>query len=425
MSIVVTPQPDHVPPRVRIDVDTDDPTKPFTSLTIFRDGKPIREQPYVGGSEAVAFDYEAPFGVPVTYSAVGTTSGYSAVYTTSWANLTGWSTVSGSPGVTGGKFYSTNGTYASASLPIAGLAKGRVTIAPGALSRIGLTIPTAALLYGMEIGISDPAGAYVIYAGTYRTFARGTGTIVATFDEKGVTVSTTAGTLYCPRGTSFEFAGSVLVATATDSAGRIPGITIEQPGTLAPFSATTTTQLDTLEAWLIHPSQPSLSIPIDSGPQGAHRLRFIEASSGESKTSEAQRTIHRGIGSRRAVVITSGPRAADEWTMVLGAPTIVQKNAVRAIVDDQTPLLLRIPPSSEYDLPDDWYSVGDLTVTRLETPNITEETLITLPLTPVDEPIVRQGALWTWGDVMLKYATWADLLADNETWLDVLAGPSS
>jgi hypothetical protein len=48
-----------------------------------------------------------------------------------------------------------------------------------------------------------------------------------------------------------------------------------------------------------------------------------------------------------------------------------------------------------------------------------------MPLTPVDEPIVRVGALWTWGDVLTTYATWQDVLNANATWLDVLAGPSS
>lgn len=418
MSIVVTPQPDNVPPRVRIDIDSDDPTKPFTSLAVYRDGKPLREQPYVGGSEAVVFDYEAPFGVSVTYSVTGEiSSSPTSVYTTAWASLTGWSTVTGTPTVSGGRL-----TAGRVSRPVALPTRGVLTLdAPFGGSQFSL--PFLELGSFLKVTRNDGVSVAVRFGAVTKTIGWTSGALKVQWDGAGaVIVADGASTQVTTPLTNSD--PTIYAAATGGTAPSVAGFSIVDQGAPTPFSASASTTLDTTQAWLIHPSQPSLSCAIDSGPQGAHNLRFIEASSGETKSSEAQRTIHRGIGSRRAVVITSGPRTADEWTLILGAPTIQQKNAVRAIVDDQTPLLLRIPPAAQYDLPDDWYSVGDLTVTRLETPNITEETSITLPLTPVDEPIVRQGALWTYGSDLLLNATYADSRAAFPTYLDRLAGAS-
>jgi hypothetical protein len=422
MTFTVTAEPFNVPPRVRIDVGTDNPAQSFTSLQVFRDGKLLREQPYVGGSAAVVFDYEMPFGVSVNYSAVGTTAAYSQIYSTSWANLTGWSTTVGTPVVSGGLFRGTGGA-ATVQRTFAALSSGRLTLSAGAVASGGVSLPTAGgrALY---VFASSPGVGALTYGGVGVGFGLGSGSVVVTFDSSGATVESSAGTWYTERSSGVDPLSALSVFTS-NSSGRVPGFEVGDFSATSPFSASASGFLDVRETWLIHPSKPSLSIPIDAGPQGGSRLlRFIEASSGESKSSAAQSTIHRPVGRRKAVVITSGPRAADEWTLVLGAPTIAGKDAVRAIVDDQSPLLLRSPVDTISDLPDDWYSVGDVTVSRVEVPVITQETLITLPLTPVDEPIVRQGALWTYGSDLLANATYADSRAEFPTYLDRLAGAS-
>lgn len=422
MTFTVTPQPNNVPPRVRIDANTDDPAKPFTSLTISRDGKPIRQQPFVGGSAAVAFDYEAPFGAPATYTAVGEMSSFTTGYTTSWANLTGWTAVTGTAGVTGGKMYASGGTFTQISRAVTSLTRGRLTIVAGLVGRATVAVSTASGDLVVNVPVSSTV-ASVIYAGTSVSVDVGTTGIEVVFGTTGATVKTSGGSTWIPLTSATPPSGTILI-TVSNFASRVPAITLED-ATPAAFSASATQTLTVNQTWLIHPSQPSLSCAIDSGPQGGlGKLRFVEASSGASKSSNAVATVHRPVGRKRAVTITSGPRQADEWTLVVGAPTIAQKDAVRALVDDQTPLLLRSPAGSIWDLPDDWYSVGDVGINRVESPVINTMTTISLPLTPSDEPIVSVGAVWTWGNVLTTYATWQDVLNANATWLDVLAGPS-
>jgi hypothetical protein len=104
MTIIVTPQPDGAPPRVRIDASVDVAGASFTELTIYRDGKRIRELPYIGSGDAVGFDYEAPFGVPVTYTVTGEfLPMVVADWSESWTNLANWTGDTGSFTTSGGK----------------------------------------------------------------------------------------------------------------------------------------------------------------------------------------------------------------------------------------------------------------------------------------------------------------------------------
>lgn len=413
MTFTVTPQPWNEPPRVRIDVDSDDPLKPFTSLQVLRDGKPIREQPFIGSSQAVAFDYEAPFGVPVTYAAAGSFASYSAQFSESWGTLAGWTTYAGSPIVTGSHL-SRGSVVRSLTFPDSGrLVSQGLVVGAGGLG--------AQISFGCFVVAATATQAWVQSGNDPLRVVTGLGSpFTLLWDSSKLTLMTLTGTWSIPRGESIY--GDSLGASSNDVISFVEDFSLSTP-ILTALTFTATATLNVPDAWLIHPSKPALSIPIEMGETGTG-VRFIEASSGEQKTSAAVATVHRAVGRARAVVITSGPRQADEWTLVIGAETIAAKNAVRAVVDDQTPLLIRSHPDMNMDLPDDWYSVGDFTVNRVETPIITEMTLMNLPLTPVDEPVVRQGALWSWSNVLTSYATWADVLADNDTWLDVLAGPS-
>ena len=69
MSIIATPFPNAEPPRVLIELASGSASV-FTSIQLFRDSVPVRTQPTVGATTAVATDYFAGYQRTVTYRAV-------------------------------------------------------------------------------------------------------------------------------------------------------------------------------------------------------------------------------------------------------------------------------------------------------------------------------------------------------------------
>lgn len=415
MTFTVTPQPNNVPPRVRIDINSDNPARPFTALTITRDGRPIREQPFVGSAAAVVFDYEAPFGVSADYAATGATSTYTILHSEAWASLSGWTISSGS--VSGGQ-YSGGTASRTLTIPSSGRLEAQgITPSPpvdGWAVYSRLSVGRLVIQNSSSGGVASHAG------GPSRTIGGLSSAFSATWDSGSATITTSAGSWVLTAGSD---APVNLLEASMLGGGSIKGFVVST-GTTTPFAAVAAVTLEVDKAWLIHPSQPSLSRAIDSGHGGIRMDYFVEATTADTKSSQASSTTHQLVGRRRPIVITSGPRQADEWTMVIGSRTILAKDALRAMLDDQTPLLLRSPTEFGWDLPDDWYSVGDVSIERVTSPFINEMTLTTLPLTPVDEPIVRQGALWTYGSDLLANPTYADSRSAFSTYLDRLAGAS-
>jgi hypothetical protein len=177
------------------------------------------------------------------------------------------------------------------------------------------------------------------------------------------------------------------------------------------------------EAWLLHPSSPSLSVSIDANTWRDDGLN-VAIESAQSSVARSAQTLHYPIGRPRAVVIGHGNRLDDEWTLVLTAPRLEDRDAVSAIVRDQTPLLIRSPLSFGWDLPDGFYAIGDVTSDRYFAPLLFTERRISLPLTPSDPPVVRQGSERTYGDLLLEAASYSDLLAMYDTYTDLLTGSS-
>lgn len=424
MTITVTPQPTNSPPRVRIDLSTDDPAKSFTTLTLYRGGKKLRSQPYVGAGAAVVFDYEAPFGVAADYSGLGSTATYSVLRDETWSSLSGWTTENGAPSVTGGRF--SEGLVSrdiafpdSWRLECEGLTPS-VTITPP------WNIGFAAIdLGGLSIENMQFGGEVAFAGGLPRTIGGLGSPFTVTRDGRFATVATTAGTWVLEADAGFSMSNRLQV-NVSGSGSYVKKFTIST-GENASFSAAATAILDVDEAWLIHPSHPALSISIDPGQ---HKFRDagvnVDASTKASKTRAARATRHDPYGRERPIVITSGPRAAPEWDLRLRTRTLEARDTVEAIIRDQSVLLLRSPQGWPWDLPDGWYSVGDYAEdrpreTRLDAP----DRVLSLPLTEVDEPIVRQGALWTYGADMLANATYSTSRAQFPTYLDRFAGPVS
>ena len=72
-TISLVAQPSNLPPRVQVTIATGTAAT-ITALDLRRDGVAVRTLPALGLSSLVLFDYEAAYGVPVTYVAVITTT---------------------------------------------------------------------------------------------------------------------------------------------------------------------------------------------------------------------------------------------------------------------------------------------------------------------------------------------------------------
>lgn len=418
MTMTVTPQPESIPPRVRIDVQTDDPGKPFGSLTIFRDGRPVRAQPQVGGTTVTVFDYEAPFGVPVTYTAEGSTVTSTATYTETWDSLVGWTTSVGTPSVVGGHL-TRGGVTRPLVFPEAGRAVSDGLIPGGESGSIaGLYLGPLVLLSQATEGrmYFGSASAYVF--GLSAPFS-------VIWSTESATLTTAAGTYTVQRGgpTGSEDLFGALAAGAGSQPASVEDFTIYSV-TAADFAAAAVTHLDVDEAWLIHPTYPTLSRSIDPGQ---HQFRDdginVDAASKASVGRAARSTRHDLEGRRRAVVITSGPRGAPEWELVLRTRYLADRDDVVLLIDDQSPLLLRSPAGWPWDLPDDWYSVGDYSETRPRAARLdAPDRVMTLPLVPVDPPIVRLGVVSTYGTDLRRFPTYRASKKAHPTYLDRMVG---
>lgn len=417
MIITATPEPSNFPPRVRLDIDGEGGE--FVELSVLRDGRPVRMQPpIVGLTSTHTYDYEAPFGATVSYTASGrvTTGAWTTVLTETWASLTGWDTSGGTPSVAAGK-----------------LQNGRVRRTGLAIGPIGsVTLDTSGSDYEAWVGpihILRNSGSLVDVffkeGGDPPTTVPTAGSITVTWNASSAVVTHAAGTsTLLPSGT---VARDDLTAQGGDPLfpsgwvnGTMAGFTYSVPSGTVAADASTTATLDVGEAWLIHPSQPSLSTAIESPSSPHGRDINVQSSTDSERTYQARQAIYQPNGRREAVVFPLGPRAAGAWTLVLDTRTIEARNDLLNLLDDQAPVLLRSPGDADWDLPDGWYAVGDVSVSRPISIGSVEDRQLTLPLTRVAEPPVLVAPSLTWGDLMLRGYTWGDLLP--YTWLDLLMG---
>lgn len=408
--MTVTPEPNNLPPRVKIELDTNDVTRTFTVITIRRDGQVIRSVPPTGSAVSVLYDYDCPFGTSVTYEAEGSDGAGTTVFDATWANLTGWSTVSGTPAVSGGKL--TSGVVERAM--------------PSPFTRV--VVHNASQLTGF-IGANTGGGPGV------QENIGGDGTTI--FYADGVTfasVSTLAGT------GDWTMTGSQIISTAGSWANPVgllggdtlrvgapsPGFTLINGVSPADFSLTATAELDATDAWLIHPINPDLSVQLSRVTEGDRLDRiYVTEDSAEEVTYDEQRELFSPLGRTNQVPVTYGNRRTGDWTLALHAPRKEDRSTVRSLLSDQAPLLLRQPASSPWDLDDGWYSVGQVTDQRVLTSKTKQQRTLSLPLTPVDPPVLVQGAQWTYGDDLIRNPTYADSLAEFPTYFDRLVGPPS
>lgn len=276
-----------------------------------------------------------------------------------------------------------------------------------------------------DVGLDDRLSA------TNTTLNIASGSQVTHFSSAGVDAGSTVISPAIVGGTATTAAGALLIGDVSNKTIRTFSANTATIGTVvvtpavAPvaFYEIATATLSISEAWLIHPAQPTLSVSIDAGVWRDAGLNVDPATS-QQLTAPAAVTLHQPVGRTRTVAIATGNRLEELWQLVLLAPTLDDRDDVRAIVRDQTPLLLRSPDSFNWDVPDGYYSIGDIPFDRLTQNLTTAYRRITLPLAPSDPPVVRVAQERTYADVIEQNATYNDVLLRYETYTDLLLGVS-
>lgn len=421
-SIVATPEPGFSPPRMRLDVSADGGAT-LQSVSVTRGGRRLRQATFPGGATAVAYDYEMPYGVPVTYEATGTTVGaFTTEWSESWANLSAWTGDVGLWSVSSGEARTTEHDRSitrTASQDI-----GKVTlsgtpewIAVDLLSATGATVATIEYLTGYA-SVRLKAGTQSVPSG----LAGGPASV--SISGSRVTVQGTAGwRLSLPSTTPVRRVRLRSLVFNQGGTAKIGAVAVAPSPTSAGFTATVTAAVAAEGAWLVHPVQPAgRSVCIGESqwrPDGIN----IDPSSMSSASRTSNTVLLRPVGRAGAVAIGEGIRSRSAWPLVLLTHTLEHLDQLNSILDDGQVLLLRSPAGWRWGHPDGWYAVGDTSEDRIVENVLAPDRRVTLPLEAAEEPVVQQQPAWSWADVYLNYETWSDVMAAYPTWSALLAGP--
>lgn len=421
-SIVATPEPGFSPPRVRLAVTATAGTT-LSAVEVRRDGRVLRQPVFPGGTTATVYDYEAPYGTPVTYTASGTTAGaYTNEWSESWASLANWTGDTSSWSVSGGKAASTVEARTIKRMALAPI--GRVVLGAdpafvdvGLLDQNGTEVARLDYLTGyavvrLWVGSSNTAATY---AGGAATLTLTDGRVVARGSNWELSLPLAAQV----RGVSVKSA----LGNTAGAVAQIGSVAVAPNSTTVFYSELTTATLAADSAWLVHPVQP------------AGRSACIGKSEwrpdGVNVSPESMATATRGsnavtlnpVGRTGSVVISEGTRPRKAWSLILLTHRLEDLAALNGLLDDEQVLLLRSPAEWTWGHPDGWWAVGEASEDRIADHVLSLDRRVTLPLIPAEEPVVQQQPAWTWSDVMTHYATWADVAAAFETYSDLLNGP--
>jgi hypothetical protein len=173
--------------------------------------------------------------------------------------------------------------------------------------------------------------------------------------------------------------------------------------------------LDVDDIWLRHPALPTLSMAIDFQGEG-EPVRAVN------------QAVLEPLGRRTPIVVSDGRRRGKRGTITIRTETDEQHEALLALVDDVTALLLDVPPGKLYGptLTHQYLALGDLQETRHRPDYYPWPRRIwTCPYIVVDRPADTVEGDRTWANVLAEAADWAELVGMYDTWGDVLTGTTS
>ena len=444
-TLVATSEVGNVPPRVRLDV-----TLPAGSVGVSvyitrvgPDGRtvPVRlaDPALVAGSAWVGYDYEAPYGANVAYSA-------QVEYYASGARSNLCKNPSFEVDTAG--WHNSPATYDEGCNHVRDPAQAWVG---SASVRLDTVIDTGYIWRGATLaspGQIWTASAYVRGAGTAQieliangpgtTVVASSGTVTLTGAWQRISVT---GTL--PAGTTSTYY-KVWQRSSAPKSLWVDGVLWEQSGsagvyfdgdtpdgavtyawagtphastsTSAATASSTTTETPTgaalmavVDVWLVHPGVPDLSMRLDSVKSLGDRTRPVN------------RGIFTPFGRTMPLIATDGKRKAPQSQLVIRTRTLAELVALQALTEDAATLLLNVPEALGWGQGAEYISLGDLVESRPVEIGDDPERLVSGPYQVTSRPIGGSQSQRTWVDLMAECATWQEVMDRYDTWADALA----
>jgi hypothetical protein len=437
VTITVTANPYSTPPRNEITVSVPAGNIMQTaSLNRIVNGvaTPTRTQPATGFDSQIVYDYESPRDVPVAYEFASTYYNPAAttVWDETWANLSNWTVVHSGFAVSSGTVTATAASTSTATITRAvtsGLYRVVVsslasTATPSILYQSGVFFSNTAgtTLFGLvplasglvSVAIPNSGAGFTLHP----TSIHGNASVTVDFLGSTAVVSGTGGNYTVTGRGDVSFSLVTVNATNSTTTGATTTVGEIKITQSAPVSSSDETSvsvaLSPLNSWVVHPSNPSLSMPISSTDQTALMIRSIG-----DVTNGSASTEHTILGESLPITTTSGPRYGNRLQMVIGCRTRTQELALNALLADGTPLLFLFPASFNVGFDEGFYSVGDVTRARWAQRPGFEKRDFTLPLTQVKAPVVVvQNTGWSWASVAATFASWSVLPLAYNSWAD-------
>lgn len=191
-------------------------------------------------------------------------------------------------------------------------------------------------------------------------------------------------------------------------------VTYNSGASTSTYTSTVVTITST-QAFAIHPTNPPLSLPIDSAS-----TTVIGVASLGDITWAANRTLHTVLDNPYPVPSITGNRAAAAGQITLSTTTAAEQNALRAILNDHTPLLIRVPDSYGWDWEDGYYDIGDVTAGRPLMYGGDPHRTFTLPYQRVASPAGGQQSAWSYPQLIAAYADYPTLRATYDDYPSVV-----
>ena len=215
-----------------------------------------------------------------------------------------------------------------------------------------------------------------------------------------------------------------LTEPATLVAGVWSGYDYESPfGLAVTYTAVATSPPDTVtssavtlavnDPWLRHPGVPSLSVKIL-----ATRFRKDSLATRSRATSRATFTP---LGRSMPIVVTSGARPSPVTEIAVRTDTAGERDAVWDLMEDESILLLDIPPALGWGVTHEYVSIGDVTEARLADWGSELRRWFSLPYIVVDRPAGGLQAQFTYADVLAAHATYSQVKTRYNTYANLLA----